>query len=166
MPATSRHILINAPIDTVFAVISDFDRYPEFIRDVKAAEVVEEWKNECEVEMTLRIMRDIRYTLHFSLEPPHRMDWHLVSGEVLRKNTGSWELAKAGKAVRATYTVEVGFGPLVPAMIGDMLVNANLPTLLQSVKQRAEALVAGSPRKKPKATTKTAATTARKRKIS
>ena len=65
--------------------------------------------------------------------------WTFVKGELMRDNHGSWTLEPTpdGKT-RATYTIEVGVGPLVPRSIVNMLVDQSLPKLLEAFKKRAE----------------------------
>ena len=62
-----------------------------------------------------------------------------MKGEVMRDNRGSWTLEPLpdGKT-RATYTIEVGVGPLVPRSIVNALVDQSLPKMLEAFKKRSE----------------------------
>jgi coenzyme Q-binding protein COQ10 len=138
MPGVSRSIAIAAPIERVYAVIADFASYPQFLPEVTSTQIVHEEEGACEVEFRAHIVKDIRYTLHFTLEPPHTLRWSMIKGEVMQSNDGAWELKKNGKGTKATYSIDVGFGPFVPKMVTRMLVDSNLPDFLAKVKERAE----------------------------
>lgn len=138
MPGVSRHIYIEAPPHRVYDVVSDFAGYPDFLPDVKETTLMHQTAKTCDVEFVTHVMKDIRYSLRFTLRPPHGIQWHLLEGELMQANDGEWMLEPKGKGTQATYTIEVQFGALVPKLITNMLVEANLPDLLRRVKERAE----------------------------
>ncbi len=143
---------IEAPCEAVYAVITDFSAYPEFLPDVKSATPMHETDSTRDVEFVTQIMKDITYTLRFSLHPPQGIRWHLLEGEMMQSNDGEWRLAPDGTGTKATYAIDVRFGPLVPKLVTNMLVNANLPELLRRVKARVEeGLSAKNPRRKNRA---------------
>ncbi|MBI4237940.1 MAG: SRPBCC family protein [Deltaproteobacteria bacterium] len=148
MASVTRTILINAPIERVFAVITDFAAYPEFLSDVTSARVVRTDGDCQDVEFRLQLMTTIHYTLRMQLAPPQGVRWHLVQGQFMRSNDGSWALKTANGGTEATYTVDIGLGMLVPKMVTNALVEGNLPATLAAFKARAEAKVkTGRPRK-------------------
>lgn len=140
MPGVSRKVIFNAPIDLAYQAITEFESYPDFLTDVVKATILETWENEAEVEFNVNVIKKIRYVLHFILTPPHKVEWHLVEGEMMRSNNGSWELFETKKGVEAVYSVDVGFGPFVPKSISHMLVEANLPSMMESFQERVEVL--------------------------
>lgn len=139
MPAASRSIVIDAPPDRLFDIIVDYDRYPEFLSEVKEAKTSNRRGNEADVAYGIDLVKRIRYTLHHVEERPRAVHWTFVKGEMMRDNHGSWTLEPTpdGKT-RATYTIEVGVGPLVPRSIVNALVDQSLPKLLEAFKKRAE----------------------------
>ena len=57
----------------------------------------------------------------------------------MKSNEGSWKLEKiSDDKTKAIYTVEVGFGWLVPKQIAEQLTKVNLPQTLAAFKERAE----------------------------
>ena len=138
MPGASRSILIDAPIETVFGIITDYEKYPEFLSEVKAVRVSERREGEAVVQYEVSILKTIRYTLKHKEEKPRRVSWSLVEGELMRENQGSWLLEPQGKQTRATYSIEMTLGPLVPKAIVNALVDSSLPKMLESFKKRAE----------------------------
>ncbi len=138
MPGASRSILIDAPIETVFGIITDYEKYPEFLAEVKAIRVSERREGEVLVQYEVSILKTIRYTLKLKEEKPRRVSWSLVEGELMRENRGSWLLEPQGKQTRATYSIEMTLGPLVPKAMVNALVDSSLPKMLESFKKRAE----------------------------
>ena len=140
MPGASRSIVVDVPPEKLFDVIVDYDRYPEFLPEVKEARSKARNGNAVDVDYVADIVKRIHYTLHHVEERPRAVRWTFVKGELMRDNHGSWTLEPTleGKT-RATYTIEVGVGPLVPRSIVNMLVDQSLPKLLEAFKKRAEA---------------------------
>ncbi len=57
----------------------------------------------------------------------------------MRQNQGSWLLEAQGDGrTRATYSIEMTFGPLVPRAVVNALVETSLPKMLSAFKTRAE----------------------------
>jgi coenzyme Q-binding protein COQ10 len=139
MPAASRSIVIDVPPETLFDVIVDYDHYAEFLPEVKEARSRNRKGSEVDVDYGIDLVKRIRYTLHHVEERPRAVRWTFVKGDVMRDNHGSWTLEPTpdGKT-RATYSIEVGVGPLVPRSIVNMLVDQSLPKLLEAFKKRAE----------------------------
>jgi coenzyme Q-binding protein COQ10 len=139
MPGASRSIVINAPMEKVFALITDFERYKEFLPEVRAVRVLDRSNGTVTVQYEAEIVKRIKYTLRHVAQPPSRVTWSFVEGEVMKDNKGSWELEPAGEGkTKATYTIEVGLGPLVPKAIINTLMETSLPKLLENFKREAE----------------------------
>ena len=140
MPGATRSVVIDVPADRVFDVIVDYDHYAEFLPEVKEARSADRRGNEVDVHYGIDLVKRIHYTLHMVEERPRSVRWSFVRGELMRDNKGSWTLEPTpdGKT-RATYTIEVGVGPLVPRSIVNALVDQSLPKMLEAFKKRAEA---------------------------
>ena len=139
MPGATRSVIIDAPADRVFDIIVDYDRYAEFLPEVKEARSADRRGNEVDVHYGIDLVKRIHYTLHMVEERPRSVRWSFVRGELMRDNKGSWTLEPTpdGKT-RATYTIEVGVGPLGPRSIVNALVDQSLPKMLEAFKKRAE----------------------------
>jgi ribosome-associated toxin RatA of RatAB toxin-antitoxin module len=69
------------------------------------------------------------------------MSWTFIEGEMMRDNKGSWQLEPEGEGkTKATYTVEMALGPLVPKTIVNALVDTSLPKMLDAFKKRVESI--------------------------
>jgi ribosome-associated toxin RatA of RatAB toxin-antitoxin module len=140
MAGASRSIVVNAPPEKVFDIVTAYDRYPEWLPEVKRIHTSGRTGDEVKVhyEVDFKI-KTIRYTILAREERPKRMSWSFVEGEVMKDNKGSWVLEQEGEGrTRVTYSAEVAVGPLVPKSILNALVDQSLPKMLEAVKRRAE----------------------------
>jgi coenzyme Q-binding protein COQ10 len=143
MAGATRSVVINAPIEKVFDVIADVERYPEFLPEVKSIKTSNRRGNEVDTHYVAEVVKTIKYTVRLKEERPHRVSWTFVDGEFMKDNKGSWELEDLGNGTtKATYNIEVTLGALVPKTIVNALVDTSLPKLLENFKKRAEAQAA------------------------
>lgn len=139
MTEFSESIAIKAPIERVFEVISDFARYPEFVKENESAEIKSKTKNRVKVAFLANLVVKIHYTLDFKLSPPDKITWEMTEGDFMKKNSGSWQLNKLEKNLTdATFTIDVEFPFWVPASMAQELIKSNLPKMLKEFKTEAE----------------------------
>jgi ribosome-associated toxin RatA of RatAB toxin-antitoxin module len=140
MPQVTEAIEIKATPKKCYEVITDYENYPEFIDNVKSVTVSKKKGETCEITYELDLIKSIRYTLKMIGKPPHRLEWQFVSGDIMKKNEGHWELSEIKKGVtHATYDIDIELGLFVPGIITKKLVGKNLPEMLKSFKTRIEA---------------------------
>ena len=152
MPTASRTITADVPVEHFFETITDYETYPEFIPETVGIEIMKKAKKGkgrvVEVKFSIKVIKKIDYTLRMTEEPSSKLSWELVDGP-FKTNNGSWELEAAGKGkTKATYSVDITMGFLVPQTITNMLVGSSLPKMLDQMKNRAESTY------EPKATKK------------
>lgn len=139
MTAVARDVVFDAPIETAYAVITDFARYPRFLKDIKAVKILKATKTSAEVFFRLTVFKEIDYTLTFTLKAPTSITWKLKSGDSFRKNAGSWKLKRLGKtATEAIYTLDVDLGIWIPGFVSTTLVSSSLPATLKAFKAKIE----------------------------
>ena len=139
MAGAQRTITINAPVDKCWAVISDYERYPEFLPEVKKIRTMNRRGNEVDVQYEAEVVKVIKYTVHMREEAPNKVSWSFIDGEFMKDNKGGWTLEDAGNGTtKATYTIAVEVGMLVPKTIVNALVDTQLPKLLENFKKRIE----------------------------
>lgn len=139
MASATRSIVINAPPERVFDVISDYERYPEFLSEVKSIRTSGRQGNQVDIHYEVDVMKHIRYTLRMTEDRPRGLVWTFVEGEVMKDNTGGWVLeAQPDGTTKATYTVDVALGLLVPRPLVTAMVQSSLPKMLESFKKRVE----------------------------
>ncbi len=144
MALVSQEVVVDATIDAFYQVVTDYPRYPEFVPGIKACRVLEV-QGEKHVEYDLDLgLRRIRYVLRHVEEPPRRVTWSLVTGEILKALSGAWELTPEGQKTRARYSVDIQISrpPLVPQPLmdkmSDQMTRVQLPRTLEAFKARAE----------------------------
>lgn len=142
MPQASRSVVVNVTPDQLMAVIGDWEKYPEFLPEVKKITVANRTPGSAEVTYEIDVIKRIHYTLRIVTEGLTSR-WSLLKGELFKKNEGSWLLKPEGTGqTLATYTLEVAIGGFIPVprAITDKLTEHSLPALLDNFKKRAEAL--------------------------
>jgi coenzyme Q-binding protein COQ10 len=140
MAGATRSIVINAPVEKVFDTIVQYEKYGEFLSEVKEVRTSNRQGNEVNVHYKVDVVKTIKYTIRVKEERPTRMSWSFVEGEFMKDNKGHWLLEPAGEGkTKATYTVEMALGALVPKAVVNALVETSLPKMLEAFKRRAEA---------------------------
>jgi coenzyme Q-binding protein COQ10 len=145
MAKTEKSVVIRASPEKVFEVISDFEKYPEFLPEVKKVTVAAGAGAAKEVTYTVDVKaKVISYTLKHTAKPPHELSWTMVRGEMMKGNDGAWVLRPVPEGTEATYKIDLRLGALVPSMIERKLAESSLPGLLQNFKKRIEGMTAGT----------------------
>lgn len=139
MAGAQRTITINAPVEKCWSVISDYERYPEFLPEVKKIRTFNRRGNEVDVQYEAEVVKVIKYTVHMKEEGPKKLSWSFIDGEFMKDNKGGWVLEDGGEGkTKATYSIAVEVGMLVPKTIINALVDTQLPKLLENFKKRIE----------------------------
>jgi len=141
MAWVEQSVEIDASLETVWGVVTDYLRYPMFLEGMKSAKVVSEEGGKKCVEFELQLIKRIRYTLCFDSPETGRLSWTLVRGDFMRRNEGGWDLVSLGAdRCKATYRIAIAFGAIVPESITRSLASKNLPATLAAFKARAEGM--------------------------
>jgi coenzyme Q-binding protein COQ10 len=144
MTVVTKQVLVEAPVERLYDIIVDYERYPEFVPGIRRCRV-RSAKGEKQVEYELDLgVRRIRYVLRHDEQRPRKVTWSLVSGDMMKVSSGSWELSDDGGRTRAVYSVDIQITrpPLVPQALVDRvseeLTRIQLPKTLAAFKARAE----------------------------
>ena len=134
----TREIIIDAPRDKVFDVVSRFSDYPKFLKGTEAAKE-RKLKSGHFVDFKINLMKTVSYTIKVEMNAPASLQWEFVEGELMKTNSGSWQLEEMGpNRTKAKYSIDISFGWLVPKTIVEQLTKTQLPEMLDSFKARAE----------------------------
>ncbi len=142
MPQASRSVVVNVTPDQMMKVIADYEKYPEFLPEVKRISVSNRTDRTVDVTYEIEVVKRLQYTLRLTTDGLVTR-WQFVSGDLFKKNEGSWTLrAEPDGRTHATYSLEVAIGGLIPVpkTITDKLTEQSLPALLDNFKKRAESL--------------------------
>ena len=100
MPGATRSIVINAPPRRCSTVIADYDRYAEFLPEVKEVGSSTAGATRSTCTTSIDVVKRIQYTLHHKEERPTSVRWTFVEGELMKDNHGSWPLEPSARGRR------------------------------------------------------------------
>jgi len=131
--------IFNCTPDEFYKVVGDYEKYPEFLSEVKACKVLKSEGSRKLVEYTVSMIKDFKYRLWMN-EEPNKISWVLESGDLFKVSNGYWQVQEEGGKTRASYFVEAKFNLFVPGPIAKALVNVNLPNMMSSYHKRVKEL--------------------------
>lgn len=147
MPDQAREqTTIAAPLERVYEVAIDIERYPDWARDVKEAEVVERDGEGRPLRVAFRAAamgHSARYTLRYDHEgAPQRLAWELDEGDIVRRLDGEYRFAPTpgdGSGTEVTYQLTVELAVPLPGFVKRRAETKIVTTALAELKARAEA---------------------------
>lgn len=146
MPTVTSAISINAPLERVYALARDIERFPEFMEDVEEVEILEQTP-ERQVSRWVGAVKELHRSVKWTEEDfwddaEHVCAFRQLEGD-FTTYSGRWEFTPEGEGTRLTmvidYTYEV---PMIGALIQGLLLKkmqANTDAMLAALKARAEA---------------------------
>jgi ribosome-associated toxin RatA of RatAB toxin-antitoxin module len=135
MPGTQHTEVFNCTPDEFYAIVTDYEKYPEFLQEVKDCKVLKTDGDRQLVEYQVSVIKSFKYQLWMT-HAPLLVSWTFAGGDIFKTNSGSWKIEdQAGKA-KVTYSVEATFGVFVPGMIAKTLLNVNLPAMMSAYHKR------------------------------
>lgn len=143
MSATSHTEVFNCTVDQFYKIISDYDKYPEFLSEVKGCHVVEDHGAKKLVEYNISIIKNFTYSLWMNEKAPTAINWEFAGGDLFKTSTGSWLLEDEAGKTRATYTVDASFKTFVPGPVAKALISVNLPNMMSAYHKRVSELYGG-----------------------
>lgn len=143
--ATQRTI-IDATPEQCFAVVIDFERYPDWATDVKQVTVERRDDDGRGGDVLFRAAamgRSTTYTLrYFYGSNPLRVAWRLIEGDLTRKLDGEYEFVTAeGGGTEVTYHLEADLAVPMPGFVKRRAESRIIRTALEDLRRRVEATV-------------------------
>lgn len=138
MAKAERTEVMSVDRDALFKVITDYEKYPEFVSGVKKAKLQSRSGSVAKVQYLIDLMKEIDYTLdHLEDAAAGKVTWKLVSSALFKKNNGGWTLKSVGPGkTEATYSVEIEFGIPVPGFVLNQLIKSTLPAMMKGFEKR------------------------------
>ena len=140
----SERIRIEAPADRCFDVAVDFESYPEWVRDVKEAKVLEFDDQDRGVRVEYRaaaLGKSIRYVLEYDFsDAPHSFSWKFVEGEMLRQLDGTYRFEPDGDSTRVHYDLAVELAMPLPGLVKRRAASLIMGSALKELKKQVEAV--------------------------
>lgn len=136
MAAASTTEIFPCTPEQFFAIVSDYEKYPEFLSEVKSCKIIKSEGERKLVEFTVSVIKSFTYRLWMSEVPGKKVSWVLDSGDLFKTSTGSWALEDMGGKTKALYSVDATFKVFVPGPVAKALVNVNLPNMMKAYQER------------------------------
>ncbi len=140
--AEAKHTeVFNCTPKEFFQLVTDYEKYPEFLSEVKSCKVLKSEPGAKLVEYKVSVIKAITYQLQTKEVEPSLVSWSFVSGEVFKTMSGSWTIEEeAGGKCKCTYAVEGSFKIFVPGPVASTLLNVNLPAMMAAYHKRIKAV--------------------------
>lgn len=124
-----------------YEIAIDFERYPEWARDVKEASVVERDSQGRATRVEYRasaLGRSTHYTLAYDYsQAPERLSWSLVEGDIMRVIDGAYTFRPETGGTEITYSLKIELIVPLPGFVKRRAEVRILHTL-KELKSRAE----------------------------
>ena len=143
MAAASTTEIFPCTPDQFFAIVSDYEKYPEFLSEVKSCKVLKSEGERKLVEFSVSVIKSFTYRLWMSEVAGKKISWVLDSGDLFKTSSGSWTLEDLGGKTKAKYEVDATFKVFVPGPVAKALVNVNLPNMMKSYQERVKSKYGG-----------------------
>lgn len=119
-----------------FDLLVDYEKYPEFLSEVKSCKVVGEDGGKKLVEFQVSVVKSIKYLNKHTEVKPNEVSWVFQSGDLFKSMSGGWKLQEDNGKTKAEYYVDASFGLWVPQKIIQTVLSVNLPAMMKSYHQR------------------------------
>lgn len=136
--------VFNCTPDQFFDLLIDYEKYPEFLSEVKECKVIEDEGATKKVKYQVSVVKTINYVLQLTEDRPKEVAWSFVDGDLFKKMSGHWKLTDEGGKTKAEYYVDAAFGMFVPKPMIKTVLSANLPAMMKAYHKRVDALYGGA----------------------
>ena len=123
----------SGSIKAVFAGLSDYEAYPDYIPGVVNIEVLEPLNSSADVSVRyeLNLIKKFHYTLNMYHKGGKEITWDLHDSNLMKRNNGHWKLSAGSKkgTTQAEYSLDLKFKGLVPSAIVKKLTQTSLPAM-------------------------------------
>ena len=140
MPTCS--LIIGAEPAVCFERITDYETFPKWQAAVKDVDVLSRDDNGRGRDVRFVIdakVRQVSYTLRYSYEPPHRITWEYVEGDV-KSVDGDFRFdEEPDGGTRATYSLDIDPGVWLPGPVRKMLTDQVMKRSIEDLKRHVEA---------------------------
>jgi uncharacterized membrane protein len=133
---------IQAPIETCFAAIIDYETFPSWQSAVVDTEVLD-WDDKGRGKRVRLFIdakvRKVDYTLDYSYEEPERIEWDFVEGNGINGADGHYLFEALGDGrTRATYKLGLEVGIPLPGPVARRAHKSTLKASVEDLKKEAE----------------------------
>ena len=138
---STQSIVVEAPAADVMAVIADFPAYPEWVAAAKEVEVLETGDDgrarRVHFVLDAGAVKD-DYVLDYTWDDDRRVTWTLVTGQMQKRQDGSYTLVEKDGRTEVTYSITIDLSIPMVGMIKRRAEKVILDTALKELKKRVE----------------------------
>ncbi len=135
-------ITVNASPETIYAVVTSFEHYADWVSDLKRIDVVsrDEQGRGLEVEFRAAAFgRSTTYTLHYDYsKAPRELSWRQIQGDLTETLNGRYTFDADGDETKVTYDLEVELLVPIPTFIKSRAAYRIQTQALRELKAQAE----------------------------
>lgn len=135
-------IVVNAAPEVVYAAVTDFANYVNWLSDFKRVEVLERDTLGRPLEVEFRAAafgRSTTYTLRYDYShAPEELRWTQIEGDLTESLHGQYRFEPAGAGTKVTYDLEVELMVPIPAFIKARAAQRIQTQALRELKAQAE----------------------------
>ncbi len=145
MPTVQSKVLIAAPLDQVYTLARDIERFPEFMADVEEVKILEQTPQR-QLSRWVGVVKEFKRTIQWTEEDfwddeEHTCRFEQTEGD-FSEYSGTWDFkqADAGTEVVLVLTYEYDI-PLIGSLIKGLLLKKmqqNCDSMLAAIKAKAE----------------------------
>lgn len=131
--------IFNCTAEEFFKIVSDYEKYPEFLPEVKSVKITKKTAEFKEMEYQVSLIKTFKYKLKVTEVEPSKVEFIFTEGDVFKTMKGTWQIKPEGAdKCKVNYNVEATFGLLVPGPMANTLVSVNLPLMIANFKKRVQ----------------------------
>jgi len=139
----SERMVIRGTPEHCFEVLTDFERYPEWAADIKAATILERDERSRATRVLFRAAafgRSTSYALAYDYSSaPFELSWTQVDGDLTRRLDGSYHLTSSGDdTTEIVYNLTVALKVPLPGFVKRRAEGRIMGTALRELKVRVE----------------------------
>jgi ribosome-associated toxin RatA of RatAB toxin-antitoxin module len=139
---STQSITVAAPPADVMTVIADFPSYPEWVAAAKQVDVLETGADgrarRVHFVLDAGAVKD-DYVLEYTWDDDRRVSWHLVQGQMQKRQEGSYTLTETAPGTTdVTYAIAIDLSIPMLGMIKRKAEKVILDTALKELKKRVE----------------------------
>jgi uncharacterized membrane protein len=145
MPTVESKITIAAPLDEVYTLARDIERFPEFMDDVEEVKILER-TDERQISHWVGAVKEFKRTIQWTEEDfwnddEYTCHFRQTEGD-FSEYSGNWEFTESGDGTEVTLVVEYEYNiPLIGPLIKNLLhkkMQQNCDSMLTALKTEAE----------------------------
>ena len=140
--AARQEATISADVGELWSALVDFERYPTWARDLKAAEVLERDEQGRGLLVRFRAAamgRSTTYVLRYDYaDAPRRLPWRLEQGDIMRKLDGEYRFEPVGDRTHVIYELEVDLVIPLPGFVKRRAEHKIMHTALDELRAHVE----------------------------